>query len=54
MEACNVVENTVTMFPDSLILNLEEVTLATVNPSLCLQTNFILPYFILVGQLLTD
>lgn len=48
------VENTVTMFPDSLILNLEEVTLATVNPSLCLQTNFILPYFILVGQLLTE
>ena len=39
------VANTVTMFPDSLFLNLEEVTLATVNPSLCLQTNFILPYF---------
>ena len=35
---------TVTIFPDSLFLNLEEVTLATVNSSLCLQTNFVVQW----------
>lgn len=44
------IANIVTTFPDSLFLNLEEVTLATVNPLLCLGTHFILPYFILVGS----
>lgn len=42
--------------PDSVLHSLEEVTLATVNPFLCLWSNFILPhsYFILSGWLLTD
>ena len=34
----------VTIFPDSLFLNLEEVTLATVNSSLCCRTNFVVQW----------
>lgn len=39
VEACKVVVLMVTTFPDSLFLNLEEVTLATVNEFISLPPN---------------